>query len=90
MLILKPWVFRYLLVKVGEPANLSLEMGVRLGQVSEFSLLIAVVVLDGQILSQRTSYLIEAATIITFVVSSYWVVLRYPTPIAVSDRLRRD
>lgn len=90
MLVLKPWVFRYLLVKVGEPANLSLEMGVRLGQISEFSLLIAVVVLDSQILSQRTSYLIQAATIITFVVSSYLVVLRYPTPIAVSDRLRRD
>ena len=30
------------------------------------------------------------ATLLTFVVSSYVVVLRYPTPIALSDRLRRN
>jgi len=27
---------------------------------------------------------------ITFIGSSYMIVLRYPTPIAVSDKLRRD
>ncbi len=90
MLTLKPWVFKYLLSRVGETASLSLEMGVRLGQVSEFSLLLAVVALNTQIISQSAAYLIEAATVITFVASSYLVVLRYPTPIAVSDKLRRD
>jgi hypothetical protein len=34
--------------------------------------------------------LIQTATLVTFVLSTYLVVLRYPTPVAVSDRLRRD
>ncbi|OQW92599.1 MAG: sodium:proton antiporter, partial [Beggiatoa sp. IS2] len=33
LLLAKPWVFRFLLVKLGESAQLALEMGVRLGQV---------------------------------------------------------
>jgi len=28
--------------------------------------------------------------VLTFLVSSYWIVLRYPTPVAVSDQLRKD
>ncbi|OQW94801.1 MAG: sodium:proton antiporter [Beggiatoa sp. IS2] len=90
MLTAKPWIFKYLLVKSGEKADLSLEMGVRLGQISEFSLLIAVVALNTGIIGPSASYLIQAATILTFIASSYIVVQRYPTPIAVSDRLRRD
>jgi predicted Kef-type K+ transport protein len=57
---------------------------------SEFSLLVAVVALNVGVISDKASYLIQAATIITFIASSYYIVLRYPTPIAVSDRLRRD
>lgn len=90
MLTTKPWIFKYFLVKSGEKADLSLEMGVRLGQVSEFSLLIAVVALNTGVIGSKASYLIQAATILTFIASSYFVVQRYPTPIAVSDRLRRD
>jgi len=90
MLFLKPFIFKYLMVKGGEPAPLSLEIGVRLGQISEFSLLIAVVALNTGVISDKASYLIQAATIITFMVSSYYIVITYPTPIAVSDRLRRD
>ena len=90
MLLIKPFVFKYLMVKMHEQAPLSLEIGVRLGQISEFSLLIAVVALNSAVISDKASYLIQAATIITFVASSYFIVLNYPTPIAVSDRLRRD
>ncbi|MDM8567705.1 cation:proton antiporter [Candidatus Halobeggiatoa sp. HSG11] len=90
MLLVKPLLFRFLMVKLKETTDLSLEMGVRLGQISEFSLLIAVVALESKVISHQASYLIQAATIITFVVSSYFIVLNYPTPIAVSDRLRRD
>jgi predicted Kef-type K+ transport protein len=57
---------------------------------SEFSLLVAVVALNVGVISDKASYLIQAATIITLIASSYYIVLRYPTPIAVSDRLRRD
>lgn len=86
----KPFVFRYLLVKLEEEPKISFEIGVRLGQISEFSLLIAVMALNTQIISHSASYLIQAATIITFIISSYYIVMTYPTPIAVSDRLRRD
>lgn len=90
MLIVKPLLFKLLMVKLGETTDLSLEIGVRLGQISEFSLLIAVVALKGNVISHQASSLIQVATIITFIVSSYFIVLNYPTPIAVSDRLRRD
>jgi len=90
MLIIKPFTFKYLMIKLGEPAPLSLEIGFRLGQISEFSLLIAVVALNIGVISDKASYLIQAATIITFMISSYYIVLTYPTPVAVSDQLRRD
>ncbi len=89
-LILKPVLFRILLRRVGEASGRSLEVGVRLGQISEFSLLIAVTALSAGLISAEASYLIQLATLLTFVVSSYVVVLRYPTPIAISDRLRRN
>jgi len=90
MLLIKPFIFQWLMIKLGEPNDLSLEIGVRLGQISEFSLLVAVVALNVGVISDKASYLIQAATIITFIASSYFIVLYYPTPIAVSDRLRRD
>ncbi|EIJ41154.1 Kef-type K+ transport system, predicted NAD-binding component [Beggiatoa alba B18LD] len=90
MLVAKPYIFKWLLVSMKEQPRLSLEMGVRLGQVSEFSLLIAVVALNTKIIGDSASYLIQATTILTFIASSYFIVLNYPTPVAVSDRLRRD
>lgn len=90
MLLLKPAIFYVLLKRQDENSALSLEIGVRLGQISEFSLLIAVIALEAKIISEAASFLIQAATLITFIVSSYYIVMRYPTPIAVSDRLRRD
>lgn len=89
-LALKPPVFRWLLGRTGESDKRSHEVGYRLGQMSEFSLLIAVLAMEQQVIGERASYLIQLATLITFLVSSYVVVLRFPTPIAVSDKLRRD
>ena len=51
---------------------------------------VAVLALEAGVIAVNTSYLIQLATLLTFVVSSALIVLRYPTPIAVSDRLRRD
>lgn len=89
-MLLKPPLFAYLLRRSGEAPARSLEIGVRLGQISEFSLLIAVLALQMNVIGREASYLIQASTLLTFVASSYFIVLRYPTPIAVSDRLRRD
>ena len=90
MLAVKPWIFYHLLHHAGENPKLSWEIGFRLGQISEFSLLIAVLALETHVISREASYLIQAATMLTFVISSYIVVLYFPTPIAISDRLRRD
>jgi Kef-type K+ transport system membrane component KefB len=89
-IVLKPPVFRWLLSRTGETDKRSNEVGFRLGQMSEFSLLIAVLALDSGVISESSSYLIQFATVLTFLVSTYVVVMRFPTPIALSDRLRRD
>ncbi len=86
----KPAVFRALLEKVGETVRTGWEVGVRLGQVSEFSLLVAYIASSASLISDKASYLIQATAIISFLFSSYWVVLKYPTPIAASEQLRRD
>lgn len=90
VLILKPIVFKILLQKSGESAQRSREIGFRLGQISEFSLLIATLALDHGVIGHRASYLIQLSTLLTFIASSYIIVLRFPTPIAVTDDLRRD
>lgn len=87
---LKPVIYRFLLKGVSEKRSLAWDLGFRLGQASEFSLLIAYVATAGALVSSQASLLIQATTIITLVVSSYIVVLNYPTPIAISDELRRD
>jgi hypothetical protein len=52
--------------------------------------MIAILALNAGAIGPRASYLIQTTTLITFIVSSYLIMLRYPTPIAVSARLRKD
>jgi Kef-type K+ transport system membrane component KefB len=87
---LKPVVYRFLLGGLSENRTLAWDLGFRLGQASEFSLLIAYVAVGSALISEQASLLIQATTIITLLASSYIVVLNYATPIAISDRLRRD
>lgn len=90
MLVVKPLFFSWLLRKSGEKTNVAKEVGLRLGQASEFSLLVASIALSTKLISDMASSLIQATTILTFIVSSYLVVLKYPTPIALSDKMRKD
>ncbi len=90
LLVIKPPIFKYLLVKTGESTERSREVGFRLGQMSEFSLLLAVLAFEEQVIGREASYLIQLATLLTFLVSSFIVVRRFPTPIAVNDSLRQD
>jgi Kef-type K+ transport system membrane component KefB len=90
ILIIKPSLFYLLLVRSGEKTSVAKEVGVRLGQGSEFSLLVASIGLSTKLISDYASNLIQATTILTFIVSSYLVVLKYPTPIAFSDKMRKD
>jgi len=90
LMLVKPPLFRWLLLRTGESDKRSHEVGYRLGQMSEFSLLLAVLALEQGVIGAEASYLIQLATLLTFLVSSYLVVMRFPTPIAVNDALRRD
>ena len=89
MLCLKPVIYKFLLAK-SESKALSWDIGFRLGQNSEFSLLIAYLAFNTQLIGTNASHLIQAVAIVTFLVSSYIVVMNFPSPIALSGKLRRD
>ena len=88
-LLLKPWLFRVLLLRAGEKPVRAKEVGVRMANVSEFSLLIAVLALTAGVIGPEASYVIQTTTLLTFIASSYWIVLFYPSPMAVKDELRQ-
>ncbi len=90
VLIIKPITYRYLLHGQSESTGLAWDIGFRLGQISEFSLLITFVALGANMIDERASTLIQTTAIITFLLSSYIVIFNLPNPIAVKDELRRD
>lgn len=90
MLALKPFIFNFLLKRSGEVNDVSWEIGARLGQLSEFSLLLTYIALSGHLMRPQPGSMLQAAIIITFIVSCYWTVMRYPTPLGSTERLRRD
>ena len=90
LLVIKPITFSFLLRRSSEPKHVANEVGMRLGQTSSFSLLVAYLAVNIGLIGETAAYLIQATTLITFIVSSYLIVLRYPTPIAISEKLRRD
>lgn len=90
VLAVKPLVFSFLLQRSGETKPVSLELGVRMGQLSEFSLLVGFIAAEAHFVEPMVRNMIEAAVIMTFIVSCYWTVMRYPTPLASTDNLRRD
>lgn len=90
MLALKPSVYRFALGRVAESPTLAWETGWRLGQLSEFSLLITFMAMGLPGVSEEVVLMIQVATVLTFIGSSTIVVLRFPTPVAANERLRRD
>ena len=90
MLLIKPVTFYFLLRQQSEKKRLAWDLGFRLGQISEFSLLIAFVASSSGVIGQAASVFIQSAAIFTFIVSSYIVTFNFPNPIAISDKLRRD
>ncbi len=86
----KPLIYRWGFNMAGEKNHVALELGIRLGQASEFSLLVAYSALLSGLIDQRSSYLIQTVVILTFVISTYWVINKYPTPISARVSQRRD
>ncbi len=90
ILVLKPWTFARLLHLQGETLSSAREVGLRLGQASEFSLLVSYMALNTLLLSSEGAVILQTATVITLLASSYFVVSRYPNPMATDPALRRD
>lgn len=88
--VLKPVVYHWLFRCVKEPKSVSWQAGTRLGQNSEFSLIIAFAAFRDGMIQVNANTLIQAIAMLTFIISSYIVVMKYPTPVALSDRLRQD
>jgi Kef-type K+ transport system membrane component KefB len=90
IVVIKPFVFKRGFQLIGENKKFSMELGARLGQGSEFSLLVSYSALAIGLIDLRASYLIQMVVIITFVLSTYWVVYRYRTPISSTEKNRMD
>ena len=89
LVAVKPPVFRALLRWQQESTGVATEVAYRLGQTSEFSLLL-VFVAGTALLSTEAAHIVQGATVLTLLLSTYLVIFRYPSPIAVSAELRRD
>jgi len=84
----KAGIFHLAFRQTGESSSLRRELSVRLAQSSEFSLLVAFSAISVGAISNDEAMVIQIATIVTFVLSTYWVVLKYPTPISASPKPR--
>ena len=90
LMVAKPVIFNWGFKAIGEKPKISFQLGVRLGQASEFSLLVAFSALASGLIEERSSYLIQLVVVLTFVASTYWVVSAYPTPISYKSNQRKD
>ena len=89
-MVIKPRCFQWMVNKAGEKKSVSKEVGLRLGQSSEFSLLVGTIALESGLISKLSNNLIQATTILTFIASSYIVVIKYPTPMSLTEKMRKD
>jgi Kef-type K+ transport system membrane component KefB len=90
LMIAKPLIFNWGFRAIGEKPKIATQLGVRLGQASEFSLLVSFSALASGLIEERSSYLIQLVVVLTFVASTYWVVSAYPTPISYKFGERKD
>lgn len=88
MMVAKPAVTYALLRRAGESEAFAREAGIRLGQASEFSLILALAAEAHGVIGVRTAQMLQLAAFLTLIASSYWVVFRLPTPLG-RGRLQR-
>ncbi len=86
----KPVIYRLVLTKHSESNNLSWDIGIRLGVLSEFSLIVVFLATQGNYLSESAAQALQLATIITMILNTYWVTNFLPNPLAIKKHLKRD
>jgi glutathione-regulated potassium-efflux system ancillary protein KefC len=87
--VAKPWIFDRALRWSGTPRGLAREAGWRLGQSSEFAFVIGLLALRTGYIGQAAFEVILLATLLSLVLSTYLVVLKFPTPLGISEKLRQ-
>jgi len=87
---LKPFLFRWLFARAGEDETFAKRGGIRLGQSSEFGMLMAAVAYESGRLTAETAQLVQLIVVLTIVCSSYIVIFTCPTPLGTSKRLKQD
>lgn len=90
LVIIKPIVFRRSFILSKEKETISSELGFRLGQASEFSLIVAYMAYGTAKITQQSSSLIQLTVIVTFIISTYLVSNKYKTPIGAHKDKRKD
>lgn len=90
IIVAKSLIYKFAFTKSGENPKISTELGMRLAQASEFSLLIAFALFSAGKISEKASTLIQLSVILTFSISTVLVVNKYFTPISTNPKKRRD
>jgi Kef-type K+ transport system membrane component KefB len=82
--------FRKALLLTGETPKFSRELGIRLGQNSEFSFIIAIIAAEAGLIGNHASQLVQVTAMATMAISSYLLVSRFPTPHGFGKGLKVD
>ena len=90
MMATKYFSFRTLFRVIGEEKSFAHETGMRLAQASEFSLIVAVVAHADGWMTDAAFQMIQLVTILSLILSSYVVVNRLPSPLAINPKLKQD
>ena len=90
LVAIKYWGFARALKFAHYQPTVRHELSARLSQASEFSFLVGYAAMVSGVLSVEAGLFIQMATITTFIISTYWVVRRFPTPISTVKKLRKD
>jgi len=90
LVVVKPAVYALLFRVQGESWKFSREVGVRLGQSSEFSLILVIAARQNGIINEQTAVFITLSAIVTFFVSSYVTVFFFQSPLGTAKRLKKD
>lgn len=80
LMFIKIYGFSFMIRLTGENKSFATQAGIRLGQASEFSMIIAMLMMKGEWISKNENLLIQLTTILTFVFSSFLVTNFYRTP----------
>ena len=78
LLTVKPLAYYFGFKKTNETMDTSKELAIRLGQCSEFSLLVSIAAFNAGAITQKANNLIQLVTIATFIISTYIVFSKYP------------